>query len=426
MSSRLNYGKTFLLGFGFFGVSVIWGVYNAFVPVFLSEKFHLAPALIGFFMTLDNIAALFIQPPVGAWSDQLRTPLGRRIPFILVGAPITALAFGLIPIAAALPLFVACTSTLLLSAALWRTPIVALMPDITPSAFRSLANGIINFMGGIGTIIALQTGGLLYKMNHNFPFWLGSALVLLAALVVYLFIKEPKEYEQSEQQPGMFASLREVFNDEDKSGLRILLAIFFWFLGFSAVETFFTLYAKNRLGLDAGDGATLLSVLPLFFVLFAIPSGYLAGKIGRRVTITIGLIILIVMMILLYITPASALLTGIAPLPLVGIPLVEGGARMLTLAGVLLILGGIGWAFVNINSLPMIVDLTSAARIGTFTGLYYLFSTLSAIVGPNLNGLAIQLTNGNYNIIMAIAPVFFAIALVMMFGVKRGEAQGIS
>jgi len=423
MSSRLNYGKTFLLGFGFFGVSVIWGVYNAFVPVFLAEKFDLAPVLIGFFMTLDNIAALFIQPPVGAWSDRLRSPMGRRIPFILVGAPITAVAFGLIPLAAALPLFVACTSTLLLSAALWRTPVVALMPDITPSAFRSQANGIINFMGGIGTIIALQTGGLLYKINHNFPFWLGSVLVILAALVVYLFIKEPTEYEQSEKQPGMFASLREVFNDADKSGLRILLAIFFWFLGFSAVETFFTLYAKNRLGLDVGDGATLLSVLPLFFVLFAIPSGFIAGKIGRRTTITIGLVTLIVMMILLYITPASALLTGIAPLPLVGIPLVEGGARMLTLAGVLLIMGGIGWAFVNINSLPMIVDLTSAARIGTFTGLYYLFSTLSAIVGPNLNGLAIQLTDGNYNIIMAIAPVFFAIALVMMFGVKRGEAQ---
>ena len=422
MSSRLNYGKTFLLGFGFFGVSVIWGVYNAFVPIFLAEKFGLTPAFVGFFMTLDNIAALFIQPPVGAWSDKVRTSLGRRIPFILIGAPISALAFGLIPIAAVLPLFVACTSTLLLSAALWRTPVVALMPDITPSAFRSQANGIINFMGGIGTIIALQTGGMLYTISPNFPFWLGSGLVLLAALVVYLFIEEPREYEQAQEQPGMIASLQEVLNDEDKSGLRILFAIFFWFIGFSAVETFFTLYAKNHLGLSVGDGATLLSVLPLFFVIFAIPSGFIAGKIGRRTTISIGLIALIIMMVLLYVTPASALLTGIAPLPLVGIPLVEGGARMLTLAGVLLIIGGIGWSFVNINSLPMIVDLTSAARIGTFTGLYYLFSTLSAIVGPNLNGWAIQVTNNNYNIIMALAPVFFALALMMMAGVRRGEA----
>ncbi len=421
-SSRLNYGKTFLLGFGFFGVSVIWGVYNAFVPVFLANKFGLAPALIGFFMTLDNIAALFIQPPVGAWSDRLRTPMGRRIPFIIIGAPITALAFGLIPLAAVLPLFVACTSTLLLSAALWRTPVVALMPDITPSEFRSQANGVINFMGGIGTIVALQTGGMLYKISPSFPFWLGSGLVIAAALIVYLFIEEPKEYSTTEAQPGMFASLREVFSDPDKSGLRILFAIFFWFIGFSAVETFFTLYAKNHLGLNEGDGATLLSVLPLFFVLFAIPSGFIAGKLGRKTTIMIGLITITLMLILLYVTPAAALLTGITPLPLVGIPLVEGGARMLTLAGVLLILGGIGWAFININSLPMIVDLTSMARIGTFTGLYYLFSTLSAIIGPNVNGWAIQLTNNNYNIIMVIAPVFMMIAFWLMMGVKRGEA----
>jgi maltose/moltooligosaccharide transporter len=421
-ATRLNYGKTFLLGFGFFGISVIWGVYNAFVPIFLSDKFGLAPALIGFFMTLDNIAALFIQPPVGAWSDRLRTRWGRRIPFLMVGAPITALAFGLIPMAAVLPLFVACTSTLLLSAALWRTPVVALMPDITPSKFRSQANGIINFMGGFGTIVALQTGGLLYKMSPNFPFWLGSVLVVIAAFVVFLFIKEPREYEETERQPGMLESLQEVFNDSDKSGLRILFAIFFWFLGFSAVETFFTLYAKNHLGLNEGDGATLLSVLPLFFVLFAIPSGFVAGKLGRKTTISIGLLTITVMLILLYITPADVLLTAVAPLPLVGIPLVEGGTRMLTLAGVLLILGGIGWAFININSLPMIVDLTNAARIGTFTGLYYLFSTFSAIIGPNVNGWAVQLTGGDYNIIMIISPVFMLIAFVMMLGVKRGEA----
>jgi Na+/melibiose symporter-like transporter len=420
---RLNYGKTFLLGFGFFGISVIWGVYNAFVPIFLSEKFGLAPALVGFFMTLDNIAALFIQPPVGAWSDRLRTPLGRRIPFILIGAPITALAFGLIPVTAVLPLFVACTSTTLLSAALWRTPVIALMPDITPSQFRSQANGIINFMGGIGTIIALQTGGMLYKLSPNFPFWLGSGLVLLAALVVCLFIKEPKEYETARNQPGMFQSLRDVAADPDKSGLRILFAIFFWFIGYSAVDTFFTLYAKNHLGLNEGDGATLLSVLPLFFVLFAIPSGFIASRIGRRTTIAIGLITVTVMLVLLYLTPSSALLTAISPLPLVGIPLVEGGPRMLTLAGLLLILGGIGWACVNINSLPMVVDLTTAERIGTYTGLYYLFSTLSAIVGPNINGWAIQLTGNNYNVIMLIAPVFMLIALWLMLGVKKGEAQ---
>ena len=421
---KFSYGKIFLLGFGFFGVSVIWGVYNAFVPIFLANKFGLEPAFIGFFMTLDNVAALFIQPPVGAWSDRLRTPLGRRLPFILIGAPITALAFGLIPLASALPLFVACTSTLLLSAALWRTPVVALMPDITPSEKRSQANGIINFMGGIGTIIALQTGGMLYKLSPAFPFWLGSALVVIAALIVFLLVKEPKEYlENNEPQPNMIESLREVLNDEDKSGARILLAIFFWFLGYSAVETFFTLYAQEHLGIDPGDGATLLSIFPLFFVLFAIPSGFIAARIGRRVAISIGLIVVALILALFYILPAGTLLAPVLPLPLVGIPLVENGPRMLTMAGVLLIFGGISWAFVNINSLPMVVELTTAARLGTFTGLYYLFSTLAAIVGPNVNGLAIQLTGNNYNVIMLLAPFFMLTALVLMLGVRRGEAM---
>jgi maltose/moltooligosaccharide transporter len=420
---KFSYGKIFLLGFGFFGVSVIWGVYNAFVPIFLANKFGLEAAFIGFFMTLDNVAALFIQPPVGAWSDRLRTPIGRRLPFILIGAPITALAFGLIPLAAVLPLFVACTSTLLLSAALWRTPVVALMPDITPSEKRSQANGIINFMGGIGTIIALQTGGMLYELSPAFPFWLGSVLVVIAALIVFLFVREPKEHlEDNEPQPNMIESLREVLNDEDKSGTRILFAIFFWFLGYSAVETFFTLYAQEHLGIDAGDGATLLSVFPLFFVLFAIPSGFIAARIGRRVAISFGLIVVAVILALFYILPAGTLLAPISPLPLVGIPLVENGPRMLTVAGVMLIFGGIGWAFVNINSLPMVVELTTAARLGTFTGLYYLFSTLSAIIGPNVNGLAIQLSGNNYNVIMLIAPFFMLTALVLMLGVRRGEA----
>lgn len=424
---KFSYGKIFLLGFGFFGVSVIWGVYNAFVPIFLANKFGLSAAFIGFFMTLDNIAALLIQPPVGAWSDRLRTPIGRRLPFLLVGAPISALAFGLIPLASVLPLFVACTTTLLLSAALWRTPVVALMPDITPSGKRSQANGIINFMGGIGTIIALQTGGMLYELSPAFPFWLGSALSILAALVVFAFIREPKDYlEKGEEQPNMIESLREVLRDEEKSGTRLLFAIFFWFLGYSAVETFFTLYAQEHLGIDAGDGATLLSIFPLFFVLFAIPSGLVAARIGRRVAISFGLIVVSVILALFYLLPAGTLLAPISPLPLVGIPLVENGPRMLTLAGVMLLFGGIGWAFVNINSLPMVVELTTAARLGTFTGLYYLFSTFSAIVGPNVNGWAIQLTGNNYNVIMLIAPFFMLAALVLMLGVRRGEAMVLS
>jgi maltose/moltooligosaccharide transporter len=411
---QFKYGRIFLLGFGFFGVSVIWSVYNAFVPVFLADKFGLQPAFIGFFMTLDNIAALFIQPPVGAWSDRLRTPLGRRMPFILIGAPIGAIAFGLIPVAAVLPLFVACTSTLLLSMAFWRTPVVALMPDVTPSRYRSQANGIINFMGGIGSIMAFLGGSMLYKLNPAFPFWMGSVLVILAAALVLIFIREPKEYERSEEKPDMFRSLAEVMRDKDKSALRLFLAIFFWFLGYTAIEAFFTLYAKNHLGINEADGSRLLSHLSLFFVLFALIAGAVGGKIGRRVTISIGISLLIVLVTLIYFLPPAILTTVLTTLPVLGtIPVIS----------LILMVSGAAWAFININSLPMVVDLTTFAKLGTYTGLYYLFSTLSAIVGPNVNGLVIQLANRNYNMVMLLSPFFMIVALVLMLGVRRGEAK---
>jgi MFS family permease len=419
----LNYGKTFLLGFGFFGVSVIWGVYNAFVPIFLADKFHLEPALIGFFMTLDNIAALLIQPPVGAWSDKLWTPIGRRMPFILVGAPVGAAAFGFIPLASVLPLFVVCTSTLLLSMALWRTPVVALMPDITPSQFRSQANGVINFMGGVGAIASFLGGSALYRLNPAYPFWMGSALVIAATLLVFFFIREPKAYEAGvgadgdPPQPGMIASLRAVWAGDDKSALRLLSAIFFWFLGYSAIETFFTLYAKNHLGLDEADGARLLGQLSLVFVLFALPAGFIGGKAGRRVTILAGIGLMSLVMLAMFFTPPATLNIPLTQLPVLGVVPVVGS---------LLMVAGAAWALININSLPMVVDMTDAARVGTYTGLYYLFSTLSAIAGPNVNGWIIQLTGKNYNSIMIVAPIFMVVALGLMVGVRRGEAEPMS
>ena len=411
---KFNYGKIFLLGFGFFGVSVIWTVYNAFVPLFLADKFNLSPIFIGFFMTLDNIAALFIQPPVGAWSDRLRTPIGRRMPFILIGAPVGALAFGLIPVAAILPLFVACTSTLLLSMAFWRTPVIALMPDITPSQYRSQANGVINLMGGLGTIIASLVGSTLYEKNIAYPFWMGSVLVIVAAVLVFIFIKEPKEYLEGEKEPDMFGSLRELMNDNDKSGLRILFAIFFWFLAYTGIEAFLTLYATRYVGIPEGDAGRLVGHLGLFFVLFALPAGIIGSRIGRRITISAGIIGMAVLIFGLFILSPATLSTLVTKLPLLG------NVRVISLV---LMPAGIAWALININSLPMVVDLTTAARLGTFTGLYYLFSTLSAIVGPNLNGLLVQLSGNQYNTIMLFSPLFLVIALILMLGVKKGEAQ---
>jgi MFS family permease len=372
--------------------------------------------MIGFFMTLDNIAALFIQPAVGAWSDRLRTRIGRRLPFILVGAPIAAVAFGIIPLAAVLPLFVACTVTLILAMAIWRTPVVALMPDITPSKFRSQANGVINFMGGVGAIISFLIGSKLYDINKAYPFWLGSVLVILAAVLVFIFIREPKVYDENPQaeRPNLLKSLKGILQEEDKSAIRIFLAIMFWFIAYNAIEAFFTLYANKHLGLPESDGARLLSQLSLLFVLFSLPSGFIGGKIGRRNTISIGIILMATCMLLMAILPKDFLIQLLFSLPILGeVPIV----------GLILMFAGVAWAFININSLPMVVDLTDAVHIGTYTGLYYLFSTLAAILGPNVNGWMVEFAGGDYSVIMFIGPVFMLLALLMIIGVRKGEAK---
>jgi maltose/moltooligosaccharide transporter len=412
---KLNYGKTFLLGFGFFSISLIWATYNVFVPLFLANKFALDVRWIGFFMTLDNIAALFIQPPIGAWSDRLRTSIGRRMPFILIGAPVAAVAFGLIPVAAILPLFSACTITLLLSMAFWRTPVVALMPDITPSKFRSQANGVINLMGGLGSIIATLGGSVLYKMNPAYPFWLGSILSLIAVALVFIFIKEPKEYGAgAAETPNLLRAAQAVFSDKDKSALRILSAIFFWFVAYNAIEAFFTLYAQNHLGLEGSTGAQLVGHLSVVFVLFALPAGYIGARFGRRKTIMTGIVLMGSLMLSMFFIPKASLT----------IPIIKlfGLGQIYTISFILMAAGA-SWALININSLPMVVDMTDDARIGTYTGLYYLFSTLAAIAGPNINGWIIALSGNNYGLIMVVGPLFMALALAMMIGVRSGEAK---
>jgi len=255
--SKFNYGKLFLIGFGFFGVSVLWGLYNTYVPLLLKEKYLLDSAQIGFFMALDNFAAFFIQPPIGAWSDRLRTKLGRRLPFILVGAPIAAIAFGLVPLATSLPIFVACTVTTILAMAFWRTPVVALMPDVTPSRLRSQANGIINFMGALGLVLGTSIGSTLVVKGDAFPFWFGSGMVLVAAAMVLIFVREPKVYENNPnlERSKPWKSIKELFTSKHGDAIRIFLAIFFWFVAYNAIEAFLSLYGVNYLGLDeAGAG----------------------------------------------------------------------------------------------------------------------------------------------------------------------------
>lgn len=427
---KIKYGQVVLLGFGFLGISLLWAVYNAYVPIFLQAGsptpeanggsagltgFGLSAFATGIIMSLDNIAAVFIQPWIGVKSDRTRTRFGRRVPFIMVGAPITVLGFMLIPATVKLIppefngqiehltgpflLLIVALGITLLAAAIYRTPAVALMPDIVPSKGRSQANGIINVMGGLGLVIGLFAGGLLFDLNITLPFIIGGLIVLISSAVVVMAIKEPRAYEQESvdhNQPGLPENLRHVWHAPDKSVLYLLLAIFAWFLAYNSLETFFTSYATFDLGITAGKASQLFTIAGGTFIVSAIPAGFIAGKIGRKHTIIGGLSGFSLAVLLILFTRNIAVLTGC------------------------LVIIGCAWAMVNINSLPMVVDSVSQTQLGTYTGLYYFASMSAAIVGPVVIGRVVDVLG--YRAMYGASAVALGIAALLLSRVHTGEA----
>ncbi len=402
MKERFPYGKTFLLGFGFFGISLIWPIFNNFVPVFLRDDFGLSATLIGFIMTWDNYLNMFVQPLVGERSDRTRTRLGRRKPWMLLGAPLAALFFVLVP-AMRSPVGVMFAILFTnLAMALFRSPTIALLGDLFPAHQRSTANGVINLMGGLGAIAAFLVGGTLYKLGRITPFVFGSLVMLGAITLVLALVREPETIEKEAKEDrgaGFIANLKEVLNASDRSGLLILLAILFWFIGYNAVETWLSSFGKFSLGIGEGRMAILTSGLALMFVIFAVPSGLLATRLGRRRVILTGI-------------------GGMIVLFLYG--LVVQNEPMLI---VLLVAAGFFWALINVNSLPMVYDVGGDARIGAFTGLYYLASNIAAVAGPQVVGILVDLTGGNYRIMFFFAALFMALAGLCMLGVKEKRAM---
>ncbi len=430
---KLNYGKTFLIGFGFFGISVMWKLYNDYVPIFLqagnptfessttASGFGLGATLTGAVMTLDNIAGLFLLPLIGVWSDRVWTRLGRRRPFIVALAPISILAFMAIPfvvrqispelsgqtalLGQPLALFMIVIGIFLLTMAGFRTPIISLMPDLTPSRLRSQANGIINLMGGVGGVIITLVGATLYGINIALPFIIAGVLMVLAVLMLIFFVQEPRqltdapEERESEERLRALHNLRNVPAESRRSLLLLMLSIFLWFVGYNAIETFFTSYGVNVLRIKENQASLLSSVSYITFIAFAVPSGYIAARIGRRKAITIGLAVFAGLLLIGYFLPSIYVI------------------------GAALALGGCAWAMVNINSLPMVIDTSPTdANIGAYTGFYYLASQLAAITGPILNGFVIEQSN-NYGLTLLMPVIFFALAVVTMRGVSRGESR---
>lgn len=415
-------GQTFLIGLGFFTMGLMDPLYDSYVPLFLRD-YIASKGLIGTVMTLDNIFALFLIPLVAAMSDRARTPLGRRIPFILATLPLTGLLFGSVPFAAtvSLPVLVATLFMLNVFKQSARGPVVALMPDIIPGEYRSEANGVINTMGGIAAIVGLVGLAKLMDVSvvlpvigdsaRKLPFLIAGVLVILATLALFFFVRErQRAKEEEEERPPLLESFRMIASGEDKSAVFILVAIFLWFFGYQGLLPFVTMYTIEVYGVTEGTAGLFLGMVGISYAVFAIPSGYVAHRFGRKRTIRVSLAALAVMSLAIFATPSIGTAMGI-PIPVL----------RFVYAGELIIFG-MFWATVITNSFPMLWQMATYSNVGIYTGLYYTFSQGAAILSPPVGGAAIDAFG--FGGMFLFSLVSMVLANVAMAFVRSGEAGG--
>jgi MFS family permease len=411
MKRRVSFAKIFIIGLGFFAISVLWSLYNTDVPIILQSRYHLSNYLTGWVMNLDNVLAIVLIPFIGALSDRTNTPIGKRMPFIVTGLPLGALLFLLIPIVAysTLPFFVLfiVIASMNIAMAISRAPVIALMPDVVPSEERSPANGVINFMGGFGSLLVYFLLGKISSVNRPLGFAITAIILVFATIVLFFSVREKRDslYSESAQDESTMTLLKALFSKDNILLLILLLAIFFWFVAFNSVETFYAVYMAQESGLSAQIGEQTaklnLGIFSLVFMIFALPSGFIGKRFGRRRTILVGILGLIFVF-------------GIFTV-----------FKTVSIQKYLFALGGFFWSLININSLPMVLDLGTTKSQGTYTGFYYLFSQAANIIAPPLAGLLADKMNTRF-VIFPFALIFFTFAFIAMLLVKGGEAKNES
>lgn len=412
---------TFLIGFGFFTVGMMDPLYDSYVQIFLS-KYIPYKSVVGLFMSLDNLFALFLIPLVSVWSDRTRTPIGRRMPWIVTLLPLSAIAFALIPYSAerSLAALVILLIVLNLLKQSVRGPIVALMPDSIPGEFRSQANGVINTMGNVAAIVGTIALARLMDVDAFLPilgatknrlaFPAASAFVIVAAILLFAFVREKVATgpgaDEGERIP-FFKSFGMVFLAKDKSGFLVLVSLFLWFIGYQGVMPFLTEYSINTFDLTTGEGPLAMGMVGISSALAAIPMGYAASKWGRKRMIRLSLVgAAIIILAVFFLEPAGR--AGlIAP----------GSLKFAFWA--LMFAFGIFWISIVANSFPMLWQMARFENIGLYTGLYYTFSQLAAIVAPSFTGVIIDIFD--MRAMFVLCAVFFLFAFVTMGFVTSGE-----
>lgn len=421
---KLNYKRTCLIGLAFLSISAFWQMYDNIIPLMLQNTFGLGETVTGTIMAADNVLALFLLPIFGTLSDKVDTKAGKRMPFIVCGTVLSVFFLMLLPIAdrnVNLPFFVITLFVLLIAMGLYRSPAVALMPDLTPNKLRSKGNAVINLMGTVGGVYTLVMIKVMVGSGERpdyMPLFISVAVLMVIAIAVLVFtIKENKvkeivaaEVKAYEENAGVQVETEDTLETEQKEEKRampkevkrsmifLLASIFLWFAAYNAVTTAFSRYTKVVWKLEGGGFADCLLVATIAAIISYIPIGNLTGKIGRKKMILCG----IVMMTVCY--GAAIFATNYHPV-----------------MNLIFAIIGIGWAAINVNSYPMIVEMSKGCDLGKFTGTYYTFSMAAQVVTPILSGALLE--NISYRTLFPYATVFSILAFVTMSQVRHGDAR---
>ncbi len=403
-NKSFSYAKIWWIGFGFLGVQLAFTTYNAFLPLMYRE-FIDSRFFIGLLMGTDNLIGLLLIPIIGAWSDRVNSPLGRRLPFVLVALPVAALTFFAIPYAAAL-LWTLIIAEIAFTAAMhaYRGPVISLMPDHTPPEKRSTANGIINLMGGIGTLIAFGGLSLLYDIDPRLTFGIGAAVLLFTLAVVLMKADRMPKYVDNlptaSKNPikEAAAGIGQLLKPENFGQFLILAAMLTYFIGFAGLDAMFPIYGVETLGLTEGRAAFILTTFAGSFLIFALLAGVIGTRLGKIPAMLIGLAIIPVLFL--------------AAIP-VREPVIIGG---------IFVLAGFAWALVNVQAMPLIADLGGRDRIGFYIGLYYIFTMTGQMIGPSVLGLSMDVM-GNHGMFVGGAAVYALGFVLLRAGYRRLEAD---
>ncbi len=470
-NGKLHRPRTILTGFGFMASSIAWAIYDPYITKILERLLNassmvtewsaklnemfpvlakfaesqgenvvteaggitLVPLFIGIIMTFDNIFGVIFQPTFGKLSDRCHSKLGKRRPFIVFGAPVSAFLFAVIPWVAlsnSLPLTMLFIILFVFSMSLWRAPCVALMPALTPPSLRSEGNAIINLMGGIGSALGMFAGtvvGLIYtgitgikitteneQIAFPYVFLLGAIVMLIGMLVVLFFVKEPSsklesvaarnqaldekakaKAEKAAQKAAKAA--QKLSKGERKSLIFMLGGLFFLFCGTNAITTFFALFAAEVLGKTTSEATIMTTLFAVCSAIAAIPAGYMGKKIGRKKTILIGLAAFMGAFLLYILTKSTAIIW------------------------VVLVLGGFANMFITVNTLPLVLEIGGIDKVGTFTGYYYTATFSAQIASPIIYGV-VRMLSGTYMSLFVYSPVMFMLSILCILFVKHGEA----